>query len=79
MSSIGRPGARQNDIQVNDDTVSKEQASIFYDSASKEFTIKNESQTNVTQVNSKMLTEPLILKDGDLIEMGKTVLRFKKQ
>ncbi|MCJ7679277.1 MAG: FHA domain-containing protein, partial [Candidatus Aminicenantes bacterium] len=78
VSMIGRSGARQNEIQLSDDTVSKEQAALYYDSSSKNFTIKNESQTNVTQLNGKMLTEPVILNNGDLIEMGKTVLRFKK-
>lgn len=79
VSMIGRAGGRQNEIQLSDDTVSKEQASVYYDSSSKYFTLKNESQTNVTQVNGKMLTEPVLLNNGDLIEMGKTVLRFKKE
>jgi hypothetical protein len=79
VSMIGRAGARQNEIQLSDDTVSKEQASVYYDSSSKNFTLKNESQTNVTQLNGKMLTEPVILNNGDQIEMGKTVLRFIKE
>ncbi len=79
VTMIGRAGARKNDIILGDDTVSKEQCSVYYDNASKQFTIKNESQTNVTQVNSQMVTEPTALNNGDQIEMGKSVLIFKKQ
>jgi hypothetical protein len=79
VSSIGRPGTRKNDIEIGDDTVSKEQASIYYDSATKVFTIANESMTNPTKINGAMLTEPVTLNDGDKIEMGRTVLVFKKQ
>lgn len=79
VTTIGRPGTRKNDIEMNDDTVSKEQTSIYYDSASKIFTVTNESMTNPTKVNGGMITDPVHLKDGDKIEMGRTVLVFKKQ
>jgi len=79
VTMVGRSGARKNDVELQDDTVSKEQCSVYYDSVSKQFTIQNESQTNVTQMNSKLITEPVALNNGDLLEMGKTVLKFKKE
>jgi hypothetical protein len=79
VMTIGRPGSRKNDIELTDDTVSKEQASIFYDNTKKEFTIKNESTTNPTMVNKNLVTESSLLENDAVIEMGKSVLKFKKQ
>jgi hypothetical protein len=79
VTTIGRPGARKNDVELTDDTVSKEQASIFYDNVRKSFSIRNESTTNTTLVNKNIVTETTGLKNGDLIEMGKTVFRFKQE
>ncbi|MGD2294352.1 MAG: FHA domain-containing protein [Candidatus Aminicenantes bacterium] len=79
VTTIGRPGARKNDIELPDDTVSKEQASIFYDNTTREFTIRNESTTNPTQVNQKVVTDPVKLDNNDLLEIGATALRFKKE
>ncbi|MFC2156600.1 FHA domain-containing protein [Acidobacteriota bacterium] len=79
VTTIGRTGGRNNDVGLSDDTVSKEQASVYYDNTTKQFTLKNESQTNVTQVNGQMATDPIALNSGDLIEMGKSVLKFLKE
>jgi cell division septation protein DedD len=79
VSTIGRPGTRKNDIEIGDDTVSKEQASIYYDAATKVFTLTNESMTNPTKLNGAMLTESAQLNDGDKLEMGRSILVFKKQ
>lgn len=79
VTTIGRPGARKNDIELSDDTISKEQASIFYDNTTREFSITNESTTNPTMVNKRVLTESTALKDNDAIEAGESVLRFKKE
>ncbi len=77
-TAIGRPGARKNDIELSDGTVSKEQATIHYDNTKKEFTIVNESQTNPTRVNQVDIAGPTVIADGAVIEIGKTLLRFKK-
>jgi hypothetical protein len=79
VTTIGRAGSRKNDIELSDDTVSKTQASVFYDNTVQQFSISNESTTNPTKVNGALLKEPVQLKDNDLIEMGKSSLRFKKQ
>ncbi len=77
-TSIGRAGARKNDIELIDDTVSKQQATILCDIANRQFFINNESTTNTTKVNGRIITEMTVLKSGDMIEMGNTVLLFKK-
>jgi len=78
VTTIGRPGTRKNDIELNDDTVSKEQAAIYYDNVKKEFTVANESATNPTRVNGQPISGPTLIKNGALIELGRTVLQFKK-
>lgn len=79
VTSIGRPGARKNDIELSDDTVSKEQASIFYDSKADQFTVANHSTTNPTAVNEQLVTQQIELEPEATIQMGSTVLRFRKQ
>lgn len=78
VTTIGRAGARKNDVELGDDTVSKDQASIYYDAARREFSIANESATNPTKVNGVQISGPTLLENGGLIEAGRTVLRFKK-
>ncbi len=79
VTTIGRGGSRKNDLELSDDTVSKEQSSVFYDNTTREFSIRNESTTNPTMVNQKIVTEPVILSDNDLIEVGASAIRFKKE
>lgn len=78
VTTIGRPGSRKNDIELTDDTVSKEQASVFFDTTSKKFTVSNQSNTNATMVNQVVITEGKELEDGDMIEMGRTAIRFDR-
>jgi len=79
VTTIGRAGSRKNDIELSDDTVSKEQASIYYDNATQQFSVSNESTTNPTKLNGNLIKEPVQLKDSDIIEMGKSAIRFKKE
>jgi hypothetical protein len=76
-TTIGRPGGRLNDIEITDGTMSKEQASLLYDNAKKEFTLLNESATNPTFVDGVEVAGPTILRDGAAVGMGKVSLRFK--
>jgi len=78
VTTIGRPGTRRNDIELNDETVSKEQAAIYYDNTKKEFSLANESATNPTRLNGIPISGPTIIQNGALIEVGRTVLLFKK-
>ncbi len=77
-TTIGRAGARKNDVELSDDTVSKDQASVYYDHARKVFSIANESATNPTKVNGVHVTGPMVLEHNAVIEVGRTALRFKK-
>jgi len=77
VNSIGRSGTRFNNIVLTDNTVSKEQASLHFDPASNRFSIVNESAKNPTKVNGIIASQQVLLSGGELIEMGKTVLRFK--
>jgi hypothetical protein len=79
VMTIGRPGTRKNDVELSDDTVSKEQASVYFDSARRLFSIANESSTNPTQVNGQPISGPTLLENGCLIEMGRTAIRFRKE
>jgi hypothetical protein len=77
VSTIGRSGTRLNDIVLTDNTVSKEQASLHFDPVSGRFSIVNESAKNPTKVGGMVASQPVLLKGNELIEMGKTALRFK--
>jgi hypothetical protein len=74
---IGRSGQRKNDFELSDSTTSREQAKIIYNSADRSFKIVNESTTNPTRVNGSTM-DSAVLRDGDKIEFGNTVVRFKK-
>lgn len=76
-TTIGRPGGRLNDIEIADGTMSKEQASLLYDNAKKDFTLLNESATNPTLLDGVEIAGPTLLHDGAAVGMGKVVLRFK--
>jgi len=78
VTTIGRAGARKNDVELTDDTVSKEQASIYFDAETGGFSIANESRTNPTMVDKKVVGEPRALARDALIEMGGTAMRFKQ-
>jgi hypothetical protein len=77
-TTLGRAGARKNDIELSDDTVSKEQAAVSYDYVKKVFSIVNESATNPTKVNGAVVSGPAALENNASVEMGKTLLRFRK-
>jgi hypothetical protein len=77
VSTIGRSGTRFNDFVLIDNTVSKEQASLHFDPVSGRFSIVNESAKNPTKVNGIVASQHVLLNGGELIEMGKTAIRFK--
>jgi hypothetical protein len=76
-NNIGRSGARINDIVLTDNTVSKVQATLYFDPASNCYSLVNEGTKNPTKVNGVLAGKRVLLGGGDLIEMGKTALRFK--
>ncbi len=78
INAIGRSGARFNDVVLSDRTVSKIQATLYFDPASGCFSIINESPKNQTKINGVIAHQQIPLCGGELIEMGRTALRFKK-
>jgi hypothetical protein len=78
INAIGRFGTRVNDVVLTDRTVSKVQATLYFDPASGCFSIINESPKNQTKVNGVIAYQQVPLTGGELIEMGRTALRFKK-
>jgi len=75
--TIGRPGSRQNDVTLADDTVSREQARIVFDRADNSFTLFNEGETNLARVNGASV-ESAVLRENDIVQFGATTLRFRK-
>ncbi len=78
VTTIGRPGARKNDIELEDDTVSKKQASLYFDAARKTFSIADENATNPTLVKEHPISGPTLVENEAVIQMGRTILRLKK-
>jgi pSer/pThr/pTyr-binding forkhead associated (FHA) protein len=76
-TTIGRSGQRKNDLDLSDTTVSREQAKVLYNTVDRSFKIINESTTNPTRVNGSTV-DTAVLQDGDRIEFGNTVVKFKK-
>lgn len=75
---IGR--ATDNEIVIQDDSVSGHHARITRrktggEEPQEEFVIEDLSSTNATFVNNKEVSSQL-LKDGDIIRMGRTRLKF---
>ena len=71
-------GATHTHVQVDSPTVSRMHASMRFTTGL--WHIKNLSDTNPVVVNGHALPaqgEELVLKDGDLVEMGDVILRFR--
>jgi hypothetical protein len=77
VTTIGRHGTRRNEVELHDDTVSKEQASIHFDQSLRRFVIVNESATNPTKVNGVAIVVPTLLENGTRLDLGRTVLVFR--
>jgi hypothetical protein len=75
VTTIGRAGARKNDVELSDGTVSREQAKILYNQDDKTFTLVNEASTNPTRVNGNTVVS-VALANNDKIEFGNTAIKF---
>lgn len=71
---VGRPGKRRNDLSLDDQTVSREQAVILRDHKVGGYKIRNEGNTNLLKVNGRPC-DAVTLRDGDLLTVGLTTLR----
>jgi len=63
------------DICINDPEVSAHHCTLLYRSG--KFRLKDEFSTNGTSINDAEIDEQTELKDGDLIKIGKTELKFR--
>lgn len=73
--SIGRPGTRKNRVEMEDPTVSREHATI--ENVGGAFYLRPESKSTQTFVNGEAIEALRALTDGDLIQIGQQVLRFR--
>lgn len=77
-SPVGRGGKRVNRVELDDPTVSRAQATFLYRDG--QFSLLSETSSSPTRVNGEKLTEgqPQALQDGDLVQFGKVMLRFRR-
>lgn len=76
--TIGRRGARQNEVELSDQSVSREHAKIVYNPTDQTFNLINESVTNPTRVNGTAI-ESALLQPNDLIQLGATTITFVRK
>ena len=71
-----RPGSAApiNDIQVNDDLISRNH--IHIRRIDNHFVLSDLGSANGVRINGEPVLMPRELRDGDVIELGKTTLRF---
>lgn len=71
---LGRPGKRDNQVELNDPTVSREHATILYTDG--HFVIHPDT-VHPVWVNTEMVKAMQVLNDEDLIQLGQQLLRFR--
>jgi len=75
VTSIGR--SSQNDIVLDDDSVSKEHSKIKYYPENDAYKLFDLVSTNGTYYKGKRIETPVEIKDGDEIEFGEALFTFK--
>jgi class 3 adenylate cyclase len=73
--TIGRPGRRVNSVELNDRTVSREQATVAWTPDG--FTLTPETANSPIRVNGEAARGTVPLADGDLIQLGQQLLRLR--
>lgn len=73
--TIGRPGTRRNKVEMDDPTVSREHGTI--ENVGGAYYLRPESKSTPTFVNGESIEALRALADGDLIQIGQQVLRFR--
>ena len=73
--AIGRPGRRLNAVELNDRTVSREQATVAW--TPQGFTLQPETANSPIRVNGEAARGVTSLADGDLIQLGQQLLRLR--
>lgn len=76
-TTIGRDS--KNDIILDDESASRNHASIHYDRNKDTLIIHDLESTNGTFVNGERLERPYRLRETDIVRIGAAVLRFKSK
>jgi hypothetical protein len=77
MSQIGRGEDQAVKLDFGDNSISRtNHAAIVFDPDSKEFLLGHGGKSNIVRLNDKPLISNEMLKSGDIIRIGETVLRF---
>lgn len=74
---IGRDGARNNHLKINDSTVSQAHARIRWDKTNGRFFLVNDSLTNKARLNGAPV-EMAELQNGSRIQLGSVTLEFRR-
>ncbi|MBI9047288.1 MAG: FHA domain-containing protein [Anaerolineaceae bacterium] len=73
---IGRSSAKDVwDISIQDKAISRPHAEISQEG--KKIIIADLKSANGTLINGNWITEPIVLENGDLVELGETILLFR--
>ena len=77
MSQIGRGEDQAVQLDFGDNSISRtNHAAIVYDPDSKEFLLGHGGKSNIVRLNDKPVISNELIKTGDIIRIGDTVLRF---
>lgn len=76
--TLGRRGGRQNEVELSDQSVSREHAKIIYNPTDQTFNLINESVTNPARVNGTAV-ESALLQPNDMIQLGSTTVKFVRK
>lgn len=77
QNSIGRDSEERVQLDFGDDGISrKKHCFVIYEPRARQYSLRPGDGSNLTYLNGAMLSQPRQIKNGDLIEIGSTTLRF---
>ncbi len=68
-----------NDLVLENRTVSRKHATIYFDERGKCWMISNLGETNPVHIRELQVTHPMALFDGDEIQLGSYVIQFQEK
>jgi hypothetical protein len=77
MNSVGRDAGQRISLNFNDGEISRhEHFFVTYEPKKRSFHISNGVKSNLVYLNGDVVLAPMLLTEGDEIEVGETKLRF---
>jgi hypothetical protein len=77
MNSVGRDSGQRIPLNFGDGEISREgHFFVTYEPKKRTFHLSHGTKTNLVYLNTDVVLGPKLLTDGDVIEVGKTKLRF---